>query len=66
MNTSEKKKWVTNIQAIDPNDGELKTFAGPYIEADSIEEAIEFTQKNGLGYCTVVGKLVIDFVLHEN
>lgn len=62
----DSKKWVTVIQAIDPNDGLLKEFGGPHIQAISMEEAIRFTQINGLGYCTVVGELVIEFVTHDN
>ena len=39
--------------AIDPKDGNLKKFAGPYIESESHEKAKEYCQKNGLGYLQV-------------
>lgn len=51
--------YVTEIQAIDPETGELKVYAGPKIQADNMHEAKEYCKNNGLGYCKVLG------VLHE-
>lgn len=48
-------KFITKLQAIDPVDGELKTWMGPLIEADSFEDADRYCQENGLGYCVVDG-----------
>lgn len=50
--------WVTSIKAIDPIDHELKSWAGPYIEAPSAEEAFDFCVNNGLGYCEILGEFV--------
>jgi hypothetical protein len=52
------KIWVTQIRAIDPEDGEMKLWAGPDIEAETYEAACAFVQSNGLGYCEVIGELV--------
>jgi hypothetical protein len=49
--------YVTEIKAIDPATGELCTWCGPHIEAKSIEDARRFCDKNGLGYCKIIGKL---------
>lgn len=47
------KKWITEIRAISPATEELGTFSGPSIEAASKQEAIEYCENNGLGYCRV-------------
>lgn len=52
------KLWVTSIKAIDPIDHELKSWAGPYIEASSAEEAFIFCSENGLGYCEILGEFI--------
>jgi len=54
------KKWTTEIRAIDPLTGELATYAGPYIDAPTFEDAERFCQANGLGYCKVIGQLVAE------
>jgi hypothetical protein len=53
------KRWVTIIQAIDVSDpnGGIKTWVGPYVEAENIETAKAYCKKN-LGYCKVTGELV--------
>lgn len=48
--------WTTEIIAIDPIDGQEKLWQGPYVPGRTIEEAMEYCQMNGLGYCQVVGK----------
>jgi hypothetical protein len=60
------KKYATLIQALDPLDGELKQWAGPPIEANSVEEARKFRDENGLGYCYINGDVIQDFetILH--
>lgn len=55
---TEKKLFATQIRAVDPADGELKTWAGPYIEAYSHADADLIRNKEGLGYCEVVGEVV--------
>ena len=52
--------WLTEIQAINPETGEICTWSGPRIEADTISEAKDYCDRNGLGYCHVVGKFVMD------
>lgn len=52
-----KNIYVTEIRAIDPMDGELKTWAGPNIEAICYSEAEHICQTR-LGYCKVTGMLV--------
>jgi len=54
------KRWVTEIKAIDPNapDKGVILWFGPYVEANTLEEAEKYCQDNGLGYCKVIGKLI--------
>lgn len=49
------KRWATEIIAIDPADGELKTWAGPQILAWSREHAEHIIQNSGLGFCRLLG-----------
>lgn len=53
--------FLTKLRAIDPVDGELKTWGGPYIEAISWKDAQE--QIKELGYLELDGVLwsEIDF-----
>lgn len=44
----------TEIKAIDPADGQLKTWSGQTIEADSFEAAQNWCAENA-GYLQVVG-----------
>ena len=48
--------YLTELKAIDPKDGEIKTWAGPRIWADSPEQAREYCIKNGFAFCIVVGE----------
>jgi len=52
------KMWYTTIEAIDPQDGELKLWAGPKIQAPTYEAAKDFCQDNGLGFLNVVGEFI--------
>ena len=47
------KTWTTLIRAVDPKDGEIKLWMGPYIPGEDKQEAIKYCQSNGLGYCQV-------------
>lgn len=49
--------WATQLKAIDPTDGELKSWVGPPISANTIEEAKEYCQQNELGYLEIIGQL---------
>lgn len=51
-------KWFcTRIMALDPQDGELKHWAGPYVPGINFETAQQYCDQNGLGYCVVIGEL---------
>lgn len=54
------KTYITELQAIDPKDGELKKWGGDRIEADTIEEAEMVCQMEGKGYLKVLGELEIE------
>ncbi|MEN6569005.1 MAG: hypothetical protein ABFC18_03230 [Rikenellaceae bacterium] len=47
--------WLTEIQANDPITGEIQIWAGPEIEANTEQQAIDYCNSNGLGYCKVIG-----------
>ena len=59
-------KYTTIIKAVDPKDGKIKTWGGPYIEAVSFEDARNYCQNNGLGYCIVVGQLIAEIPCDDN
>lgn len=50
--------YTTQIRAIDPKDGILKTWGGPYVPGISIEDAKAYCERNELNYCKVDGILV--------
>jgi len=52
--------WLTEIEAVDSKDGELKLWAGPKVWAKTIEDAQLFLDTNGLGYCKVIGRFLIE------
>ncbi len=54
------KTWLTEIRALDPSDGEIKTWAGPRIPAITFGFAEQYCQNNGLGYCKVIGEFVAE------
>lgn len=60
------KYWVTEIKAICAQEGIMKAFCGPNIQALSLEEAHHYCQTNGLGYCHVIGELVSEIPCDEN
>lgn len=55
--------YATRIRAIDPIDGQLKTYSGPNVPGISFSDAETFCQVNGLGYCEVIGRLVAEIPL---
>lgn len=57
--------WVTEIQAIDPLTGVLKTWFGPNVPGINQEDAERYCQQNGLGYCAVIGELVAEMPCKE-
>ena len=60
------KLFATEIRAIDPVDGNMKTFAGPNVPAISWSFAERYCQDNGLGYCRVIGQLVAEIPFDFN
>lgn len=52
--------FVTELKAIDPKDGILKTWTGPNVPGVSIDTAEQYCQENGLGYLTVLGQLLTE------
>ena len=60
------KTWLTQIRAIDPNDGELKTYGGLDVKAFTAKLADQYCQQNGLGYCKIIGELVREIACKQN
>lgn len=52
------KIWLTQIEAIDPNDGELKIWAGPKVFGITLKFAELYAEQNGLGYCKIIGEFI--------
>lgn len=52
--------WCTEVKAKSPKDGSMKTYGGPDVPGDTLEEAQEYCESNGLGYCWVIGQLIAD------
>jgi len=59
------KLYVTEIKAISPLDGEIKTYGGPNVPGISFADAQEYCENNGLGYCKVYGELVAEIPCKE-
>ncbi len=52
------RKWVTSLRAENPETGEIREYAGPMVEADTIEQARAWCKENRLGYLRIDGLLV--------
>lgn len=61
-----KSLYFTVIRAISPNDGQLKSYAGPHVPGISVEDAQAYCEHNGLGYCKVLGQLSVEIPLKED
>lgn len=59
------KLWVTEIKAIDPATGFMKTWCGPNVPGISHDDAVRFCQHNELGYCKVIGELTAEIPCKE-
>jgi len=57
--------WITEIKAVDPATGEIETWAGPRIQADTKEDARNYCDSNGLGYCKIIGKFISEVKVTE-
>lgn len=58
--------YVTEIKAICPKTGELKTYCGQNVPGISFEDAQNYCENNGLGYCKVIGLLVAEIPCKPN
>ena len=52
------KTFYTIIKAICPKSGETKTYEGLKIISTNVDEAQEYCDNNGLGYCRVIGEFI--------
>jgi hypothetical protein len=52
--------YTTEITAICPTTGELLKWGGPRVPGISFKDAVDYCQRNGLGYCKVTGILVME------
>lgn len=57
--------YLTEINAIDPNSGDLKLYGGPEISAISFDDAQNYCNQNGLGYCKEIGELIEEIPLKK-
>lgn len=58
------KLWVTEIKALDPHTGEMKTWGGDEVEAPTHELAQAWCDQNK-GYLKVIGELVAEIPCKE-
>lgn len=58
------KFWVTEINALDAQTDEMKTWGGPLIQAPTMELAQQWCNENR-GYLKVVGELVAEIPCKE-
>lgn len=52
------KTFCTEIQAIDPRNGELISWSGPRVQALTWGLAEEYLQIQGLGYARIIGEFI--------
>lgn len=52
--------YTTELDAIDPADGELKRWQGPNIPAIGWNDAEQYCQEHGFGYLRVTGQLIAE------
>lgn len=57
--------YVTEIKAIKPSTGELINYCGPEVPGISFQDAQDYCERNGLGYCKVIGLLVAEIPCKE-
>jgi hypothetical protein len=53
------KKWITEIRALDPISGEMKTYGGDNVEAPTFQMAQNWCNENK-GYLKVIGELIAE------
>lgn len=52
--------YTTLVKAISPIDGKLKLYQGPNVPGISFDDAQNYCEINGLGYCKVEGLLIAE------
>lgn len=57
--------WVTKITAIDPMSGELCEYIGPNVPGINWDDAEDYCQQNGLGYCAICGELIAEIPIND-
>lgn len=57
--------YATTVQAISPIDGELKKYCGPNVPGISEQDARDYCENNGLGYCHIEGLLIAEIPCKE-
>lgn len=60
------KLWCTEIKALDPRTGEMKTWCGDDIPALSASLAQQWLDNNYKGYMKVIGELVTEIPCKED
>lgn len=58
--------YETEIKALNPKTGQLATYGGPNVPGISHSDAEDYCQRNGLGYCKVLGVLIAEIPCTEN
>lgn len=61
-----KNIYSTIIKAINPITNELNTFVGPNVEGISFEDAQNYCENNGLGYCQVDSLLISEIPSNDS
>lgn len=51
------RTFLTQIIAVSPVTGVITHYAGPMIESISFDMARDYCNRNGLGYCNVIGEV---------
>jgi hypothetical protein len=57
--------YITKIKARSPIDGTMTEYHGPHVPGNSIEEAQEYCEQNGLGYCWVDDELISEIPVKD-
>lgn len=57
--------YITEIKAECPYTGQMKIWGGPNVPGINLQDAQNYCENNGLGYCKVIGKLVAEIPCKE-
>lgn len=60
------KQWTTEISAHDPATSVLKVWCGPHVPGISLQDAQQYCNDHGLGYCKVSGQLISEVPTKED